>query len=83
MQHLRQLCAVTALVIAFTFSTFAGEMPYPYVPPTPPPNPFTTAPGETANTTVSSESGEGVLADPVSVSADFMFSLLQGVVVLI
>ena len=84
MQHLRQFCAAAALVIAFTFSTFAGDMPYPYEPtPTPTPDPVITMPGDEEGGSTSSNSFSGTEDGPAVAAADFMFSLLQSVSVLI
>ena len=82
MQHLRQLCAAAALVFALTFSTFAGDMHYPVAPqPTPTPESITTEEsGTAAAPTQGTAQGE---AGPAEVIVDIMFSLLQGVIILI
>lgn len=38
MKHLRQLCMTAALICAFAFSTFAGEVPCGGFAPPPPPS---------------------------------------------
>jgi hypothetical protein len=52
MQRLRQILAIAAITCALTFNTFAGEMHYPYVPPTDP----TPTPEQATSTSTASDS---------------------------
>ena len=77
MQHLRQLCVAAAFVCALTYTTFAGEMNYPIVPPPPPPDPAAATANESGTSTTSSETAATVTVEGV------VGSLLQDLMIIL
>ena len=78
--QLRQICAAAALVLAFTYTTFAGEMGYPAAPTPSPTSSYS------ADTTAEygSEEAESELSAEASLTellGEVAWSLWQGVLV--